>query len=64
VKFFSSQVLGMLLEMRGNLEADGGRVVISGIVPQLSRIFKITNLDRIFDFYPDAQSAAEALKGD
>ena len=61
VKFFSSQVLGLLLEIRAKVNELGGDVVISGINPQLHRVFTITNLDRIFRFFPDRQSAlAEA----
>ncbi|MDD5459572.1 MAG: STAS domain-containing protein [Phycisphaerae bacterium] len=60
VKFFSSQVLGILLQLRSRLIKYGGLVVISGINPQLYRVFKITNLEKIFEFYPDRQSAVVA----
>lgn len=61
VKFFSSQVLGLLLDIRGRLTESGGKTAISAIEPQLHRVFKITNLDKIFDFFPDRDSAAAAL---
>lgn len=61
VKFFSSQVLGLLLEVRATLKELGGEVVISAINPQLHRVFTITNLDKIFRFFPDRQSALEAV---
>ena len=57
VKFFSSQLLGMLLDIRAELETYNGEVVISAINPQLHRVFRITNLDRVFRFFPDKQSA-------
>lgn len=57
VKFFSSQVLGLLLETRARLAAYDGQVFISSINPQLHRVFKITNLDQVFKFFPDTQSA-------
>ena len=57
VKFFSSQLLGLLLATRDKLHACRGEVVISGINPQLHRIFRITNLDRVFKFFPDKQKA-------
>ena len=62
VRFFSSQMLGLLVDIwrRGN-EYDG-QVFISGINSQLSRVFKITNLDRIFKFYPDTESAVAATE--
>ncbi len=60
VKFFSSLVLGLLLDARGKMSAYQGEVLISGINPQLHRVFKITNLDKIFRFYPDRYKAVEA----
>ncbi len=64
VKFFSSQVLGILLDIRSKLKACGGEVVISAIDPQLHRVFKITNLDTIFRFFSDKESAAAALNSE
>jgi anti-anti-sigma factor len=61
VKFFSSQVLGLLLDVRSKLQIHGGRMAISAINPQLNRVFKITNLDKIFTFFPDRHSALLAM---
>jgi anti-sigma B factor antagonist len=61
VKFFSSQVLGLLLEVRAKLETHNGKVVISAINPRLHRVFKITNLDKIFTFFPNKESAIKAI---
>jgi anti-anti-sigma factor len=60
VKFFSSNVLGLLRETRSRVESYQGRVYISSINPQLHRVFKITNLDQIFKFFPDIESAIKA----
>ncbi|MFH1370829.1 MAG: STAS domain-containing protein [Planctomycetota bacterium] len=62
VKFFSSQVLGLLLETRASLSSYDGQVYISSINPQLHRIFKITNLDQVFRFFPDTQNALDTLR--
>jgi anti-sigma B factor antagonist len=64
VKFFSSRVLGMLLETRATLASWQGQVFISSINPQLHRVFKITNLDQVFEFFPDAVSAVNAPRAD
>jgi anti-sigma B factor antagonist len=61
VKFFSSQVLGLLLEIRAKLLPQNGKVAISKINPQLHRVFKITNLDKVFSFFPDTQNAIKAM---
>ena len=64
VKFFSSQVLGLLLDVRKKLEESGGQVAISGINPQLHRVFKITNLDKVFQFYPNRKEAIKKANAD
>ncbi len=64
VKFFSSQVLGLLLDIRAKLETYKGEVMISAINPQLHRVFKITNLDKVFKFFPDKESALEITSTD
>jgi anti-sigma B factor antagonist len=61
VKFFSSQTLGVLIDARKKMAAIKANIVISGINPQLYRVFKITNLDKLFSFYPDAQTAISEL---
>jgi anti-sigma B factor antagonist len=62
VKFFSSQVLGLLLETRAAVAPYEGRVFISSINPQLHRVFKITNLDQVFKFFPDVDNALNASR--
>lgn len=62
VRFFSSQMLGLLVDTWRTLQQYDAQMIISGINPQLSRVFKITNLDRIFSFYPDRQTAVEAIR--
>lgn len=64
VKFFSSQVLGLLLDVRKKLAESDGQVMISGINPQLHRVFKITNLDKVFQFFPNRQEAVKMAKAD
>ncbi len=61
VLFFSSKMLGLLVDVWKRLKDCGGTIVISGINPQLTRVFRITNLDKIFDFYDDAEAALKAL---
>ena len=64
VKFFSSQVLGLLLDIRAKLQTYDGKVIVSAINPQLHRVFKITNLDKVFKFFPDRESAIETMNTD
>ncbi|HUV65401.1 MAG TPA: STAS domain-containing protein [Sedimentisphaerales bacterium] len=64
VRFFSSLVLGLLLDVRQNLATYGGEAVVSGINPQLHRVFKITNLNKVFRFFASRQDAVEAANAD
>src|SRR4030042_1713911 len=61
VKFFSSAVLGLLLDIRAKLKTYDGEVVISSINPKLHRVFKISHLDKIFKFFPDKENAIKAV---
>jgi anti-anti-sigma factor len=61
VVFFSSHMLGLLVDIWRRLKDCGGILVISGINPNLNRVFRITGLDKVFSFYPDIESAMKAL---
>jgi anti-sigma B factor antagonist len=60
VKFFSSQVLGLLLEARAHLQSRQGQVAICALDAQLHHVFQVTNLDKIFTFHSDRQAAIAA----
>ena len=64
VKFFCSQVLGLLLEIRARQKDIGGDIIISAIDPNLHRVFRITNLDKIFTFSPDKQAAMREVQNE
>jgi anti-sigma B factor antagonist len=62
VRFLSSQALGVLLTLRRKADKAGAKVVLARIRPELARVFKITNLDRLFEFFDTTEKAAEKLK--
>ena len=57
VRFMSSQALGVLLQLKKAMEPVQGRIVIVGIRPELGKVFKITNLHKLFSFHPDLDQA-------
>ena len=61
VVFFSSQMLGLLVDLWRRMKDAGGKLFVSGINPQLNRVFRITHLDKIFDFYENSQAAISAI---
>jgi anti-sigma B factor antagonist len=62
VRFFSSQMLGLLVDIWRRMQNFGGLLIISGIDPQLTRVFKITHLDRLFSFYESRELAVASLQ--
>jgi anti-sigma B factor antagonist len=61
IAMLSSQTLRLFLNLRQKLSEVGGRVVISGIDPKLYRVFKITNLQTIFEFYDTVETAVASF---
>jgi anti-anti-sigma factor len=59
VRMLSSQAIGMLLSLRKKSEAIKGEAVLCGIRADLQKIFKITQIDKLFKFF-DTEKAALA----
>jgi anti-anti-sigma factor len=61
VKFLSSATLGVLLTLRRKCDEAKGRLAIAALRMDLYRVFQVTRLDGMFEFYPDRDAAACAL---
>ena len=61
VTFFSSMMLGLLVDLWKRLRDQGGQLLICGVQPHLTRVFRITNLDTLFEFAPDRRAAIARL---
>ncbi len=59
VKFMSSQALGVLLQLKRAMDPIKGQVIIAGIRPELHKVFKITNLNKLFKFHDDLDHALQ-----
>jgi len=57
VKFLSSSTLGVLITMKKKAVAIKGRVLICSMADDLKKIFKITKLDKMFEFFPNEEKA-------
>ncbi len=57
VKFLSSSALGVLLTLRKKSAAIKGQIVLCGLRPDLRKVFKITNLDKLFEFHETEEQA-------
>ncbi len=61
VKSLSSHTLGILLTLRHQTHAIKGTVLLCGLRPELMKVFKITNLDEMFQFHADDTEALAAF---
>ncbi len=59
VRFMSSQALGVLLQLKKAMDPVHGKLVIAGIRPELHKVFKITNLNKMFVFHDDLDKALQ-----
>lgn len=62
IKMISSQSLSVFLSIHQKVNELGGRMALSGIDPKLYRVFKVTSLQNVFEFFPDVAAAVAALK--
>jgi anti-anti-sigma factor len=61
VRFLASHALGMLLVLRSKADPLGAKLAFAGLRPELERVFRLANLDRLFTFYPDREQAVAGL---
>lgn len=61
VRFLSSSMLGVLIRLQKRIGAINGRLAILGLRPELHKVFKITRLDKLFNFYNDEQDALNSF---
>lgn len=55
--FVDSTALGVFIRGVERLRAEGGRLVVVCVDPNLTKIFEVTGLDRIFSIYRSRQEA-------
>ena len=61
IRMLSSQTLGVFINMRKKMHTSGGRMVFAGVDPRLYRVFKVTNLQDMFEFFEDRATALAAM---
>ena len=64
VKILSSQMLGVLIGMLKRIHNSKGRIVICGMKADLYKVFKITNLDKLFSFYENEGKAMRSFESE
>ena len=62
VNFLSSAALGKLITLDKKTMARGGVLKLSNVCPNLSQLFSVTRLDRLFDIEKDEAHALAAFQ--
>jgi len=57
VKFLSSQMLGVMISLRTKVVQRKGWLGVCGLKKDLHKIFKLTKLDKLFNFYGSEDEA-------
>jgi anti-sigma B factor antagonist len=60
VEFLSSSVLGKLIRLLKRTRQINGRLRLCSIRPSILEVFEITQLNKVFEIYPDASEALGA----
>lgn len=61
VQFMSSSMLGKLVKIHKKCKEYKTKLKVSGVTPDIREVFKITRLDKLFDFEKDLESARKAF---
>lgn len=62
IKFLSSQMLGVMLNVHKKISDRKGWLGICGLKKDLHKVFKLTKLDKVFNFYSDQDEALRAVE--
>ena len=62
VTYLSSSALGKLVAVYKKVKETGGAMVVAGLKPALLPVFKVTSLDKVFDFQADPTAAVIELQ--
>ena len=61
VRYIASQMLSTLIDLNRNIQAIGGELVLLGLNPRLTELFRITGIEKIFSFAPTEKAAFQKL---
>jgi len=62
VTYLSSSALGKLVAVYKKVKETGGAMVVAGLKPALLPVFKVTSLDKVFEFHADPTAAVLELQ--
>jgi len=63
VRQLSSQMLGVIVKLDKKSKAINGKVVLSGLRPEISKVFEVTRLNKILHIVADEREAMGCFAG-
>jgi anti-sigma B factor antagonist len=63
LSFMDSTGLGALLSCLRTAKSNGGSVKLTRLGSEVSQLFEMVMMDRVFDIHPSVSSAIDAFKG-
>ncbi len=61
VEFLSSAVLGLLIRLSKRIQERNGKLTLCSISPKIYEVFKITQLNKVFEISDDVENALADL---
>ena len=61
VEYLSSAALGKLITLDKKVKANGGKLRLCSVRPEIYEVFAITRLNKLFDMYDDQEKALEGF---
>jgi anti-anti-sigma factor len=61
VENLSSMIIATLVQLQKKAQADGGRVALCGLRPEVAEVVSLTGVDRIVKVFPTEQQALAGL---
>lgn len=62
VTYLSSSALGKLVAVYKKVKEGSGTMIVAGLKPALLPVFKVTSLDKVFEFHADPTAAVMDLQ--
>lgn len=63
VQSFASMTIAKVLGLQRKVEADGGRLALCALNPDLREVFHVTRVDRLVSIYPTEAEAVQSFPG-
>lgn len=61
VSYLNSAAIGIIVDTFKKFRDNNGRLVLSGLTPEITKLFEVTKLNRFIEIYADVKEAESKL---